>query len=82
MKENQSPGRSPDHRKGPADRSTGPSDTPEQTHFKQLKNCCLKQIHRIAETSSIQTVLSALESHQILPFGSRAIPPVGNRTQP
>ena len=45
-------------------------------------NCCLKQIHRIAETSSIQTVLSALESHQILPFGSRAIPPVGNRTQP
>ena len=33
-------------------------------------------------TSSIQTLLSALESHQFMPYGSRALPPVGNFTPP
>ena len=33
-------------------------------------------------SSFIQTILSALEFHQIMPFGSRAVPPVGNHTLP
>ena len=33
-------------------------------------------------TSSIQTLLSALESHQFMPYGSRALPPVGNFAPP
>ena len=33
-------------------------------------------------SSFIQTILSALEFHQIMPFGSWAIPPVGNYTLP
>ena len=33
-------------------------------------------------TSSIQTLLSALESHQFMPYGSRALPPVGNFARP
>ena len=35
-----------------------------------------------AASSSIQTVLSAPESHRIMPFGSRALPPVGTCTLP
>jgi hypothetical protein len=33
-------------------------------------------------SSLIQTLLSALEFHQIMPFGSWALPPVGNCTLP
>jgi hypothetical protein len=33
-------------------------------------------------SSSIQTILSAPESHRIMPYGSRAVPPVGNCTLP
>ena len=33
-------------------------------------------------SSFIQTILSALELHQIIPFGSRALPPVENFTPP
>ena len=36
----------------------------------------------LTRSSSIQTILSAPEFHRILPFGSRAVPPVGNRTPP
>jgi len=37
----------------------------------------------ISQTSSlIQTILSAPESHRIMPFGSRALPPVGTCTLP
>ena len=35
-----------------------------------------------AASSFIQTVLSAPESHRIMPFGSRALPPVGTCTLP
>ena len=33
-------------------------------------------------SSFIQTVLSASEFHRIMPYGSWAVPPVGNRTPP
>ena len=33
-------------------------------------------------SSFIQTVLSASEFHRIMPYGSWAVPPVGNRTLP
>ncbi len=33
-------------------------------------------------SSLIQTILSAPESHRIMPYGSRAVPPVGNYTLP
>jgi hypothetical protein len=33
-------------------------------------------------SSFIQTLLSALEFHQIMPLGSWALPPVGNLTLP
>ena len=36
----------------------------------------------VLSSSSIQTVLSAPESHRIMPLGSRALPPVGNLTLP
>ena len=38
--------------------------------------------HKLLSSSFIQTILSALEFHQIMPFGSWAVPPVGNRTLP
>ena len=34
------------------------------------------------KSSSIQTILSAPESHRFMPFGSRALPPVGTFTLP
>ena len=36
----------------------------------------------VLSSSLIQTILSAPESHQIIPLGSRALPPVGNLTLP
>ena len=33
-------------------------------------------------SSFIQTVLSASEFHRIMPYGSWAVPPVGNHTLP
>ena len=43
-----------------------------------------KRIHSSlrVQSSFIQTILSASESHRIMPCGSWAIPPVGNRTLP
>ena len=34
------------------------------------------------DSSFIQTILSASELHRIMPYGSRAVPPVGNHTLP
>ena len=36
----------------------------------------------VPSSSFIQTILSAPESHRIMPLGPRALPPVGNRTLP
>ena len=36
----------------------------------------------VPSSSLIQTILSAPESHRIMPLGPRALPPVGNRTLP
>jgi hypothetical protein len=41
-----------------------------------------KRVHVIVPSSFIQTVLSASEFHRIMPYGSWAVPPVGNRTLP
>ena len=41
-----------------------------------------EEIFLACSSSSIQTILSAPESHRIIPFGSRALPPVGNHTLP
>lgn len=48
---------------------------------------CSNLILRIAyqrffSSSFIQTILSASESHRIIPYGSRALPPVGTYTLP
>ena len=40
------------------------------------------QKHCARSSSSIQTILSASEFHRILPYGSRAVPPVGIFTLP
>ena len=36
----------------------------------------------VPSSSFIQTILSAPESHRIMPLGPRALPPVGNHTLP
>ena len=46
------------------------------------KNRYLSNLSFTAISSFIQTVLSASESHRIMPYGSWAIPPVGNCTLP
>ena len=57
-----------------------------QKRIYAIKENALKQYKIIPEhaksinllsSSFIQTILSALEFHQIMPFGSWAIPPVG-----
>ena len=40
------------------------------------------KLHSTQPSSSIQTLLSAPESHRFMPFGSRALPPVGTFTLP
>ena len=47
-----------------------------------LINICYLNDIKIYTSSFIQTLLSALESHQIIPFGSWALPPVGTCTLP
>lgn len=44
-------------------------------HVSATKELCCR-------SSLIQTILSAPESHRIMPVGSRAVPPVGNLTLP
>jgi len=47
-------------------------------HFRAIKRIST-QFNAIAILSSfIQTILSASESHRIMPFGPWAVPPVGN----
>jgi hypothetical protein len=41
-----------------------------------------QHLRKIIASSFIQTVLSASESHRIMPCGSWALPPVGNCTLP
>jgi hypothetical protein len=42
----------------------------------------MKNTQNAVSSSSIQTLLSASEFHRIMPYGSRALPPVGNFTLP
>ena len=51
-------------------------------HLRALILHSFIQKSTVLSSSSIQTVLSAPESHRIMPFGSRALPPVGNHTLP
>ena len=44
------------------------------------KRRTVRVLHLIS--SFIQTVLSASEFHRIMPYGSWAVPPVGNHTLP
>ena len=57
--------------------------TPERTFIPE-QSSTRKRIHSSlrVQSSFIQTILSASESHRIMPCGSWAIPPVGNRTLP
>ena len=51
-------------------------------HLRALILHSFIQKSTVLSSSSIQTVLSAPESHRIMPLGSRALPPVGNLTLP
>ena len=51
-------------------------------HLRALILHSFIQKSTVLSSSFIQTVLSAPESHRIMPFGSRALPPVGNLTLP
>ena len=51
-------------------------------HLRALILHSFIQKSTVLSSSSIQTVLSAPESHRIMPLGSRALPPVGNCTLP
>ena len=57
--------------------------TPERTHSRAVIQHARADTAPLRILSSfIQTILSASESHRIMPCGSWAIPPVGNRTLP
>ena len=47
-----------------------------------LSVLCMHKFRKYNTSSPIQTILSAPESHRIMPVGSRAVPPVGNHTPP
>ena len=51
-------------------------------HLRALILHSFIQKSTVLSSSSIQTVLSAPESHRIMPLGSRALPPVGTCTLP
>ena len=54
-------------------------NNPEQISQKDTEKKHFSCVH---PSSFIQTVLSASEFHRIMPYGSWAVPPVGNRTLP
>ena len=51
-------------------------------HLRALILHSFIQKSTVLSSSSIQTILSAPESHRIMPLGSRALPPVGTCTLP
>jgi len=52
-------------------------ESPSQSILYNGKYLTAPAIFSHRSSSSIQTLLSAPESHRIMPFGSRAVPPVG-----
>ena len=57
------------------------NDSPFQGTVSQPRKAH-KRVHVNDSSSFIQTVLSASEFHRIMPYGSWAVPPVGNCTLP
>jgi len=50
--------------------------------IKKIPGNLSEQLKKEHIVSSFRTIPLVLEFHQIVPFGSRTLPPVGNRTPP